>query len=90
MGTTPAPKPAGNFDRRPTGLPTPQPTTEPVIGLKRAHHECSDGEIDDEREDERKKVKVTMIKDGMHRLEGSQDNFAVAQGDTAQADTDME
>lgn len=94
VGTKLTPKPARRIGRRPTRLPARHPTTRTILGegagLKRVHHECSDGEADDEGDDDRKKVKITVIEDGMHRLEASGQSWARAQDDKAQIDKDME
>lgn len=65
-------KPARKFGRRLARQPARQPTSNPVLGglagRKREHDEFSDGEADDEGGDDRKKVKIASIEDGMHRL----------------------
>ena len=90
----PASKPARKFGRRPARLSTRQPKTGLVLrrvaGKKRERDEYSDGEADDEGGEDRKKVKITMVEDGMHRLKTSGHTSTPAEGDKPQEDKDME
>ena len=87
------PKPASRPARR-SGHPSAcEPTTKPVLGggagKKREHDEYSDVMADEEGDD-RKKVKITVIEDGMQRLKASRDSSAPEQGEKPQEDKSME
>ena len=94
LDTKPASKPASKPARRSGRRIARRPTTTKHIlgggvGMKRRHDECSDGEADDEGEDDRKKMRITVIEDGMHRLKPSEDISVPAQNDQPQEDKDM-
>ena len=89
LDTKPASKPARRSGRRIARRPTTKPILGGGVGRKRRHDECSDGEADDEGDDDRKKMKITMIEDGMHRLKASEDISVPAQSDNPQEDKDM-
>lgn len=93
LGTKPASKPASKPARRSGRRIARRPTTKPIlgggVGMKRRHDECSDGEADDEGDDDRKKMRLTVIEDGMHRLKASEDISVPAQSDNPQDDKDM-
>ena len=70
LDTKLTPKRAQRFHRRLARQPTSNPVLGDGAGRKREHGEYSDGEADDEGGDDRKKVKIASIEDGMHRLRG--------------------
>ena len=89
LNTRLASQPARKYGRRPARVSARQPTNNPI--KKRKHDEYSDGEADDEgEEDHRKKARITVIEDGMHRIKASGNISAVAQDDKAEKDKDME
>ena len=94
LDTKLTPKPARRFRGRLARQPARHPTSKPVLGggagKKREHDEYSDGEADDEGGDDRKKVKIASLEDGMHRLEASPGNSAPVQVERPREDKDME
>lgn len=91
----PASKPAGRVGRRPGRLPKREPTTKADVregaGMKRGHDDFSDGEADDEGlgGDERKRVKIAELEDGMHRLKATGDASASTRNKIPHEDKEM-